>query len=81
MTFNVMKASTSLIYFCHKLIRMTKVNLILTDYLTGKTGADNEMLKAAHSIKELLGKIDFKSEVVPENNLEMFTRLLTSLKG
>ncbi len=60
---------------------MIKVNLILTKYLTGEKFVENNKLKAARSIMELLGKIDFKAEVVPENNLEMFTRLLISLKG
>jgi hypothetical protein len=61
---------------------MVKVNLILTDYLTGKkTNCNDEKLKAANTIKELLGQIDFKAEMVPENNQEMFVRLLTSLKG
>lgn len=61
---------------------MVKVNLVLTDYLTGKKGNCEEgKLKAANSIKELLDQIDYKAEVVPESNIEMFTRLLTSLKG
>ena len=60
---------------------MVKVNLLLTDYLTGKKSSTEEKLNAANSIKELLNQIDFKAEVVPENNLEMFTNLLTSLKG
>jgi len=60
---------------------MLKVNLILTDYLTGKKNGTDEKLKAAVAIKELLEQIDFRAEVVPENNMEMFLRLLTSLKG
>jgi hypothetical protein len=60
---------------------MIKVNLLLTDYLTGKRKSTKEKLKAANSIKELLEQIDFRSEVVPENNLEMFLRLVASLKG
>lgn len=56
------------------------MNLLLTDYLTGKRSSTNEKLKAANSIKKLLEKIDYKAEVVPENNPEMFIRLLTSLK-
>ena len=81
MTFNVMKASNHRIYFCFKYTRMTKVNLILTKYLTGEKVADDNKFKAAVTIKELLEKIDFKAEIVPENNFEMFTRLLISLKG
>ncbi len=57
------------------------MNLILTDYLTGKRKGTEEKLKAANSIKVLLEQIDFKAEMVPENNLEMFARLITSLKG
>jgi len=61
---------------------MTKVNLVLTEYLTGeKDRIDEGKIAAAHSIKELLSQIDFKAEVVPEDNFEMFVRLLTSLKG
>lgn len=56
------------------------MNLLLTDYLTGKRSSTNEKLKAANSIKKLLEQIDYKAEVVPENNPEMFIRLLTSLK-
>ena len=37
--------------------------------------------EAATNIKELLNKIDFTAEVVPESNLDMMSRLLTSLKG
>jgi len=59
---------------------MTKVNLVLTNYLTGIT-ADKKKLEAANAIKKLLEKIDYKSEMVPENNLEMFTKLIVSLKG
>ena len=65
-----------------KILKMVKVNLVLTDYLTGKiSNCEEGKLKAANSIKELLDQIDFKAEIVPENNIEMFTRLLTSLKG
>jgi hypothetical protein len=60
---------------------MVKVNLILTDYLTGKKSCTDEKLKAAKTFKTLLEQIDFKTEVVPENNQEMFRRLLVSLKG
>ena len=57
------------------------MNLILTDYLTGKKSCTDEKLKAAQTFKTLLEQIDFKTEVVPENNQEMFRRLLVSLKG
>lgn len=61
---------------------MLKVNLVLTEYLTGNNGGVNSgKRKAAKSIKELLTQIDFSAESVPENNVDMFIRLLTSLKG
>jgi hypothetical protein len=61
---------------------MLKVNLVLTEYLTGENGCFNSRKrKAAKSIKELLSQIDFSAESVPENNVDMFIRLLTSLKG
>ena len=36
--------------------------------------------EAAKSIKTLLEQIDFSAEVVPENNLDMYSRLIASLK-
>ena len=38
-------------------------------------------IKAIDTLLILLSQIDYKSEVVPFNNLERFSRLLTSLKG
>ena len=35
---------------------------------------------AAANIKLLLSAIDFEAEVIPENNKDMLTRLITSLK-
>lgn len=64
-----------------KIVKMVKVNLILTDYLTGKKNCTKEKLNAAITFKTLLEQIDFKTEAVPENNPEMFRRLLVSLKG
>ena len=61
---------------------MVKVNLVLTNYLAGNgKNIDAGKVKAASLIRELLSQIDFKSEIVPEDNLEMFIRLLSSLKG
>ena len=61
---------------------MIKANLLLSDYISGKCVAVNyDKQEAAISIKELLSQIDFSTEVIPENNAERFTRLLTSLKG
>lgn len=67
--------------FLQEIVKMVKVNLILTDYLTGKKSCSDEKLKAANTFKILLEQIDFKTEEVPENNQEMFHRLLVSLKG
>ena len=61
---------------------MIKVNLLLTEYMIREGNVpDKGKLKAIHSINELLSQIDHKAEVVPENNKERFSRLLTSLKG
>jgi len=59
---------------------MTKVNTVLEKYLN-KEGEDEEKTEAAERIKALLQKLDFNAEKMPENNLDMFSRLLTSLKG
>ena len=61
---------------------MIRINLLLVEYMYGKGNRANEgKLKAIHSIKELLSQIDFNAEVIPEDNIERFTCLLTSLKG
>jgi hypothetical protein len=39
------------------------------------------MFNAALKIKELTSKLDFETEAIPENNLGMLSRLITSLKG
>lgn len=60
---------------------MIKVNTVLNKYLDQQYLGDSEKRKAARSIKNLLGQIDKNAEVVPENNLDMFSRLITSLKN
>jgi len=60
---------------------MIKVNTVLNKYLDQQYLGDSENSKAAQSIKNLLGKMDENAEVVPENNLDMFLRLITSLKN
>ena len=54
---------------------------VLELYL-GEEFPDNGKKKmAAAKIKSLLRAIDFEAEVLPENNREMFLRLMNSLKG
>jgi len=61
---------------------MTKVNIVLNKYLKQNGHAEGESeTVAASNIKDLLNKIDFTAEVVPESNFDMMSRLLTSLKG
>lgn len=61
---------------------MLKLNLLLAEYMTEKKDSvDRKRLKAIQSIKELLDEVDHKVEQIPEDNIEMLTRLLTSLKG
>lgn len=57
---------------------MRKVNRVLKNYLDN---IDSPKHKAATNIKNLLCMLDLNVEVVPENNLSMLTRLITSLKG
>ncbi len=61
---------------------MIKVNLLLADYMEDNSHiSDKGRQNAIKSIKGLLSQIDFKAEAIPENNLDMLTRLLGSLKG
>lgn len=58
---------------------MLKVNKVIDKYLLLH---DNEERKtAAKRIRFLLSKIDQNAEAVPENNREMLSRLVGSLKG
>lgn len=60
---------------------MKKVNIVLAKYIQQNGLKDKANYKAARNIEELLGRIDLNAEVVPENNLDMFSRLITSLKN
>ena len=61
---------------------MIKINLLLAEYMAKDTSAAGESrLRTIYSIKELLSQIDHRVEVVPEDNAQRYTRLLTSLKG
>ena len=61
---------------------MRKVNSVLNYYLKQNNGQkDYAMSNAASNIKKLLSELDLNSELIPENNLNMLNRLLTSLKG
>ncbi len=60
---------------------MIKTNLVFAKYMGNEKGNDNNgKIKAIKSISEMLSQIDHRAEVVPENNKDMFVRLLTSLK-
>ncbi len=61
---------------------MRKANIVLNYYLKQNNGKkDYSMFNAASNIKKLLSELDLNAETIPENNLNMLTRLLTSLKG
>ena len=60
---------------------MLKVNKILDKYLESERTGIRGRKMAAANIKILLAAIDLEAEIIPENNREMLTRLLISLKG
>ena len=61
---------------------MIKTNSLRADYLAKESNLNREQkLKTVDTIIKLLSEIDHNAEVVPEDNAEMFARLLTSLKG
>ena len=60
---------------------MRKVNIVLDKYLQQNYQDNNTNYRAARNIKELLTQIDLDAEVVPENNREMLSRLIGSLKN
>ncbi len=59
---------------------MRKVNTVLDKYLKQDYPYNNTKYRAARNIEELLTQIDLDAEVVPENNLDMLSRLIRSLK-
>ena len=64
-----------------KLLKMIKTNIVLGKYTRQKNSDEDANFKAIRNIKELLEQIDLNAEVVPENNMDMFTRLIASLKN
>ena len=61
---------------------MIKVNKVLNKYLKEKNSSQNpSKIKAASDIKAMLSMVDLNVEVVPENSIEMLTRLISTLKG
>ena len=60
---------------------MIKTNKVLNRYIKGETLVDGDRKMAAERIRSLLSAIDFDAEKIPENNRNMFARLITSLKG
>ncbi len=61
---------------------MIKVNKVINRYINETDNNEDEgKTEAAASIKKLLSTLDLNAEVVPENNLDMFSRLIASLKG
>jgi len=60
---------------------MEKVNRVLQKYFGEKPLQDGGQKMAAANIKLLLLAIDFEVEVISENNSDMLTRLITSMKG
>lgn len=61
---------------------MANFNEVLNKYIIENSSAENGLkYEAAANIKALLGTLDFNVEVVPENNHNMLTSLISSLKG
>lgn len=60
---------------------MRKVNKVLEKYLGDGPSYRGDIKMAAARIKHLLSAVDLDAEVLPENNLDMFSRLIISLKG
>lgn len=61
---------------------MAKINEVLDKCMIENSSAENGLkYDAAANIKALLGELDLNVEVVPENNHNMLTSLISSLKG
>lgn len=60
---------------------MWKVNRVLGKYLGDGHSEGGDIKIAAANIHSLLSAIDPEAEVIPENNEDMLSRLITSLKG
>jgi hypothetical protein len=52
---------------------MIKTNIVLGKYTRQKNSDEDANFKAVRNIKELLEQIDLNAEVVPENNIDMFS--------
>jgi hypothetical protein len=59
---------------------MKKVSLVLDKYIESCRPEDKGMRVAAENIHLLLKSIDHESEIIPENNHDMLSRLIISLK-
>lgn len=60
---------------------MWEVNRVLEKYLGDDPSIEGDIKMAAAGIYSLLSSIDLRVEEIPVNNPDMFSRLLTSLKG
>jgi hypothetical protein len=61
---------------------MVKVNNVINGYLNDiDNNKDESKIRAAASLKELLVILDLNAEIVFENDLDIFGRLVTLLKG
>lgn len=60
---------------------MWEVNRVLEKYLGDDPSIGMDIKMAAAGIYSLLSSIDLRVEEIPVNNLDMLSRLVTSLKG
>ena len=60
---------------------MQTINKILDKYILDESPEYSEKRKAARKMKAWLLTVDHESEKIPDKNLDMFSRLLESLKG
>jgi len=61
---------------------MVKMNKVINEYLNDNgINKDEDKIRNTASIKELLAALDLNAEIVSENDLDMFGRLVASLKG
>lgn len=61
---------------------MFRLNLLLAEYIhTNGNAKESGKLKAIATVKDLLSQVDHDAEIIPHNNVEKLSRLLTSLKG
>jgi hypothetical protein len=60
---------------------MIRTIKILEGYLGDEPSAEGDLKMAAARILFLLSAVDLESEVIPENNFDMLSRLVSSLKN